>query len=219
MYASALLHDHAARHRQPVNFAVVGERPDSVERPAVAAGRGRGGGGAIVEDLQLGLDLTGRGCAPLSCPSAVVSSTFPHSAGGAKAQRQRWEHGHIGLILTRALPLAIQGLRADRRSSLALGLDLLVPPLSLLIILLTITAFASSFLMVGGGSDTAFLISVSALALVTLSTCIAWLRYGRETLPLRAIGLIPLYIFAKLKLYVAALLGRKVSQWVRADRG
>lgn len=174
--------------------------------------------GAIVEDLQLGLDLAAEGHAPMFCASAVVSSTFPQTAAGAKAQRQRWEHGHIGLILTRALPLIFRGLTTARGAAVALALDLFVPPLSLLIALLTVIAFASWLLMLANGSRLALLISVNGLGLVGLATVLAWLKYARDILPLRAIGLIPLYVFAKLRLYSGALLGRKVSRWVRADR-
>src|SRR5216683_5581181 len=56
--------------------------------------------GLVVEDLNLGLDLAGAGYAPVFCPSAVIVSTFPNSVDGAKAQRQRWEHGQMGLILS-----------------------------------------------------------------------------------------------------------------------
>ena len=174
--------------------------------------------GAIVEDLQLGLDLAAEGHAPMFCASAVVSSTFPQTAAGAKAQRQRWEHGHIGLILTRALPLIFRGLTTARGAAVALALDLFVPPLSLLIALLTVIAFASWLLMLANGSRLALLISVNGLGLVGLATVLAWRKYARDILPLRAIGLIPLYVFAKLRLYSGALLGRKVSRWVRADR-
>jgi cellulose synthase/poly-beta-1,6-N-acetylglucosamine synthase-like glycosyltransferase len=174
--------------------------------------------GAIVEDLQLGLDLAAEGHAPMFCASAVVSSTFPQTAAGAKAQRQRWEHGHIGLILTRALPLIFRGLTTARGAAVALALDLFVPPLSLLIALLTVIAFASWLLMLANGSRLALLISVNGLGLVGLATVLAWLKYARDILPLRAIGLIPLYVLAKLRLYSGTLLGRKVSRWVRADR-
>ena len=174
--------------------------------------------GAIVEDLQLGLDLAAEGHAPMFCASAVVSSTFPQTAAGAKAQRQRWEHGHIGLILTRALPLIFRGLTTARGAAVALALDLFVPPLSLLITLLTVIAFASWLLMLANESRLALLISVNGLGLVGLATVLAWLKYARDILPLRAIGLIPLYVLAKLRLYSGTLLGRKVSRWVRADR-
>ena len=174
--------------------------------------------GAIVEDLQLGLDLAAEGHAPMFCASAVVSSTFPQTAAGAKAQRQRWEHGHIGLILTRALPLIFRGLTTARGAAVALALDLFVPPLSLLIALLTVIAFASWLLMLANGSRLALLISVNGLGLVGLATVLAWIKYALDILPLRAIGLIPLYVLAKLRLYSGTLLGRKVSRWVRADR-
>src|SRR5262245_48376388 len=56
--------------------------------------------GQLVEDRALGLELAAAGRAPVFCPPAVVTSQFPSSADAAKKQRQRWEHGHIGLILT-----------------------------------------------------------------------------------------------------------------------
>jgi cellulose synthase/poly-beta-1,6-N-acetylglucosamine synthase-like glycosyltransferase len=58
--------------------------------------------GFIVEDLKLGLELATAGHPPLFCPSAVVTSTFPTPAQGTQTQRQRWEQGHIGLILTKS---------------------------------------------------------------------------------------------------------------------
>src|SRR5450631_2734601 len=56
---------------------------------------------SIVEDLKLGLELACAGYPPMFCSSAVVTSPFPNSAEGAYQQRQRWEHGHIWLILTK----------------------------------------------------------------------------------------------------------------------
>ena len=53
----------------------------------------------IVEDLKLGLDLTSNGHPPLFCPSALVTSSFASSVGAADNQRQRWEFGHISMIL------------------------------------------------------------------------------------------------------------------------
>src|ERR1700722_459165 len=58
--------------------------------------------GWLVEDLKLGLDLTSQGHPPLFCPSALVSSQFGSSAKAAQTQRERWERGHIGMILTAA---------------------------------------------------------------------------------------------------------------------
>lgn len=175
--------------------------------------------GAIVEDLKLGLDLGSVGYAPLFCPTAVVTSTFPQTAVGSTAQRQRWEHGHIGLIVTRFLPLLVQSLRRRDISLLALALDLLVPPLSLLIMILVFIAVMTGIFGYFGGSLFPFAINMGSLALVVLAAAMARVKFARDILPLRTLGLVPLYMLAKLRQYVSALYGRKVSRWVRADRG
>jgi cellulose synthase/poly-beta-1,6-N-acetylglucosamine synthase-like glycosyltransferase len=174
--------------------------------------------GLIVEDLKLGLDLALIGHAPLFCPSAMVSSTFPITSAGADAQRQRWEHGHIGLIASHAIPLAWQSLRRGNVSALALALDLLVPPLSLLIITLTVITAAASLLLLCGGSTIPFKISLSCLAGVTVATMMAWSKFAREILPPRAFGLISVYLLRKLRLHIPTLAGRRVSRWERAER-
>jgi cellulose synthase/poly-beta-1,6-N-acetylglucosamine synthase-like glycosyltransferase len=173
---------------------------------------------ALVEDLKLGLDLASVGHAPIFCPSAVVSSTFPTSLEGSKAQRQRWEHGHLGLILTRSLPLLALSLKQRSLPLLSLVLDLLVPPLSLLIMILMCVTTATALLAFFGFSSVSFLISLTCLGAVVFATILAWFKHARDILPPKALGLIPVYVLTKLHLYVSALLGRKVSQWVRADR-
>jgi len=175
--------------------------------------------GAIVEDLKLGLDLASIGHAPLFCPAAIVTSTFPQTPEGSTAQRQRWEHGHVGLIATRFVPLLVQSLRRRDISLLALALDLLVPPLSLLILVLLVMTAVTGILGCFGGSLVPFTIGTGSLVLVVLGTAMARVKFARDVLPLRTLGLVPLYMLAKLRQYVSALAGRKVSRWVRADRG
>src|ERR1019366_7697322 len=82
--------------------------------------------GFIVEDLKLGLELALAGHAPVFCPSARVTSSFPSSAKGATTQRQRWEHGHVGLILTKAPALFYGALMRRDPDVIALALDLTV---------------------------------------------------------------------------------------------
>jgi hypothetical protein len=64
---------------------------------------------------------------------------------GANTQRERWEHGHIGLIVARALPLAWRSLKQRNLAAFALALDLLVPPLSLLMMILMSSTVAAGF--------------------------------------------------------------------------
>jgi glycosyltransferase involved in cell wall biosynthesis len=60
----------------------------------------------IIEDMKLGLDLALAGSAPVFCPFPGVISDFPVTVDGAQIQRQRWEQGHIGAIVT-IVPLSL----------------------------------------------------------------------------------------------------------------
>ena len=174
--------------------------------------------GLIVEDLKLGLDLASAGYAPLFCPSAVVTSDFPSSAEGAMGQRKRWEHGQIGLIRTTAMPRLFQAIRFGDMNLAALVLDLLVPPLSLLLFMIIVVALGTGLAFLIGLPATAFAISLSCLAAVTLAVILAWVLRGRDVLPLRSLARVPSYLVMKVRLYIAAVLGERISRWARADR-
>jgi cellulose synthase/poly-beta-1,6-N-acetylglucosamine synthase-like glycosyltransferase len=174
--------------------------------------------GLIVEDLKLGLDLASAGYAPLFCPSAVVISDFPSSAEGAMGQRKRWEHGQVGLIRTRAIPHLVQAIRRRNLNLATLVLDLLVPPLSLLLIIISMVTIGTGLAITAGLTATAFAISLGCLVAVIFAVVFAWIQRGRDVLPLKSLALIPSYLVTKVRLYIAALLGERISHWVRADR-
>ena len=98
-------------------------------------------------------------------------------------------------------------------------LDLIVPPLSLFLIILIITATAAGLALLAGAAAAAFVISLGCLGVVSLATVAAWILHGRDVLPLRSLVLVPLYLMTKVRHYVSAALGDRISQWVRADRG
>ena len=174
--------------------------------------------GFIVEDLKLGLDLAAVGHAPAFCPSATVTSTFPTSAEGANAQRQRWEHGHVGLILGKAPGLLYSALRRGNLDLLALSLDLLVPPLSLFGILLGVTVSGAAIATLAGAPPMALIISTACLLAVIATIILSWIKFGRDILPPDALASIGPYGVAKVRSYLAVLLGHRVSRWHRADR-
>jgi cellulose synthase/poly-beta-1,6-N-acetylglucosamine synthase-like glycosyltransferase len=174
--------------------------------------------GWIVEDLKLGLDLAAAGHAPLFCPSALITSRFAASAKGAGIQRKRWEHGHILTIVKVAPRLLILAVAKRRWGLLALTLDLLVPPLSLLAILAVgILAVASSAALIGV-SPTASAISATSLLAFTAAAVLAWIKYGRDVLPLEAIVSIAPYILGKLSLYRQVASSKTDARWIRTDR-
>ena len=157
--------------------------------------------GSIVEDMKLGLELARAGASPLFCPTAKIRSHFPWSIQGAESQRTRWEEGHIGTILAEVPHLFYAAISYRNIALLALTLDLLVPPLSLLTLmvvgLLLVTGLTAAL---GAGSAPLFISAVTLLALA-MSAFLAWIKYGRDVLPVGSVFLIASYGLEKLLLY------------------
>jgi len=173
--------------------------------------------GHIVEDLQLGLDLTARGHAPLFLPSARVISWFPQTSDGLTAQRTRWEHGYFAVMFAHGPGLMLSALRGRRMAPILRALDLCVPPLSFLVLaivglLVTTTAFFAA-----GGSIAPLTLSMLAVVVVALAIGLAWRRFGRAIVSGRELLGVPLYVLQKLPIYLRALRQRQV-EWVRTRR-
>jgi len=175
--------------------------------------------GALTEDRKLGLELARAGHAPLFFPSARVTSHFPFSAEGAKTQRRRWEEGSIRMILRDAPLYFIRALASGNIPLLALALDAVVPPLSLLALLTGAMVVITGMAALAGASPAAFTISSVALAALVAAVLLAWLKYGRDVLPIRSLPSLALYVLGKLPLYRQIFSGRATSSWIRTDRG
>jgi cellulose synthase/poly-beta-1,6-N-acetylglucosamine synthase-like glycosyltransferase len=173
---------------------------------------------SIVEDLKLGIDLAQSGTPAQFCPSASVKSHFPLSVEGAESQRQRWEGGHIGMILTTAPRLIFKAIAGRNFDLLALTLDLAVPPLSLLVILLAGMSLVGGIAVLFGYSSVALIISGACFIAVLLAIFLSWLKCGRDLLPPSAAFSIILYIVAKLPIYRQLLSRNSDLQWTRTDR-
>jgi cellulose synthase/poly-beta-1,6-N-acetylglucosamine synthase-like glycosyltransferase len=176
-------------------------------------------GSNLVEDLVLGLELALAGHAPLMCPAVRVSSELPEGDEAALGQRRRWEHGQLATLRQYGPRMIMAGLRRGSADLLALGLDLCVPPLALLVTLLGGAAAAALALaLLGGGSRVPFAVTALALAGVGLAVLGAWARFGRDRLPLRHLVLVPVYVLWKLPLYVSFVARGKHKSWDRTRR-
>jgi cellulose synthase/poly-beta-1,6-N-acetylglucosamine synthase-like glycosyltransferase len=175
--------------------------------------------GSLVEDVKLGLDLTKAGRPPLFCLSASVTSHFAASAEGASSQRRRWEEGSIRLILTTAPRLLYAAIVERNLGLLALTLDLMIPPLSLLMIMVVSLVVGTGVSVFYGFPPTALFISAACLATLVVAVFLSWVTYGRDILPLKSIFLVFRYMFAKVPMYRKILSTRSASPWLRTDRG
>jgi cellulose synthase/poly-beta-1,6-N-acetylglucosamine synthase-like glycosyltransferase len=174
--------------------------------------------GHVVEDLKLGLDLATAGSLPIFCPSARVTSRFPTSAAAADRQRERWEHGHIDMILAGVPRLLISAITRRNMGLLALALDLAVPPLVLLGLLTTGVLLLASLAAWLVGSYAALIIGTANFATFTMAVLLSWTVFARDILPPHALWSIAPYALRKLSLYWRFLSGGRVSHWIKTDR-
>jgi hypothetical protein len=167
--------------------------------------------------MQLGINLALAGTPALFVPEARVDSPLPQQRAAARTQRTRWEHGHLKTLFTQAPRLAAMA-RKHRRIDLGwLALDLAVPPLALLVIgLALLTGVAAMGTLVGASTGP---VTICAIAFggLTLTILAGWAAHCRRQVPLLALLAAPLYIAAKMPIYVAFLFKRQV-QWIRTQR-
>lgn len=173
--------------------------------------------GNIVEDMQLGIDCAIAGYPPLLAGHAKIIGYLPSQDQAATSQRTRWEHGHLQTILEQVPRLIKEAIKQKRVDLFALGLELSVPPLSLLVLIwLGVTLLGIITGLVLGNWWNFILSSLSGLLLL-LAIFIAWYRFGREQVSLQILLTIPFYILWKIPLYFIFLV-RPQKEWVRTER-
>jgi cellulose synthase/poly-beta-1,6-N-acetylglucosamine synthase-like glycosyltransferase len=174
--------------------------------------------GHIVEDVKLGVDLALAGHPPVFEPRARVSSEFPASDAAAAAQRRRWEHGNLAVMLRHGPRLLWAAARRGDAGLAAMAADLMVPPLALLTqVQLTLLLLAVLGALFGAGT-LALSIAATSLAALALAILRAWHVAGRDVIGWSELVLTaPAYVLRKLPMYFAFLWKRE-SSWVRAKR-
>jgi cellulose synthase/poly-beta-1,6-N-acetylglucosamine synthase-like glycosyltransferase len=175
--------------------------------------------GNLVEDLALGLALTLQGFPPRLCSDVTITSRLPLGSAASLDQRRRWEHGHLHTIRC-YVPLLVSALlRSPNRALLGMAFDLMVPPLSLLVLAHLVVLVLAALGAAGGYlSPLPLLLASASLTLLGLSVALAWFRFGRAIVPLSAILRFPLYVFWKIGIYVSLVVKGKQKTWNRTER-
>lgn len=174
--------------------------------------------GNLVEDLKLGLDLALSGKPARFLPTIMVTSELATTERGAETQRRRWIQGHLAMIAQYVPRLLVASFAKRSTDVLVLGLDLLVPPLSLLLLLTGgIAALAGAFALLGGSLFPA-VVAFFNLSLLISALLMGWIKFGRDVLPVSQIPLAAGQILQRFRL-LRHLGWRGSSEWVRTDRG
>lgn len=110
------------------------------------------------------------------------------------------------------------GLRSGRPSLVVAALDLMVPPLAMLVVSLLVVLLLSAGLFFWSQSMLPLLTACVGLALIGVGVIVGWALYGRQVVSFTDLMLAPLYLAWKLPLYVTFLIGRRERNWQRTHR-
>jgi cellulose synthase/poly-beta-1,6-N-acetylglucosamine synthase-like glycosyltransferase len=169
---------------------------------------------SVTEDIELHLELVRDGTVVHYLESGSVTSPMPLSGAQAAEQQLRWESGNTEMRRRYAVKLIAEGLAAGRLPAIASGLELFIPPQSLLVgasvslgsafialrrprlgILGAVTAAADAFYVVAGLSFA-----------------------GAPPETFRALLVSPAFMAARLRVIGRVMSGRGASAWVRTSR-
>lgn len=173
--------------------------------------------GEIVEDLKLGLDCARAGHPPVLCEAARVTSVFPLTARAIVDQRERWQRGHLSQIAA-VLPSLLDGLRRRDVALVAQVLDVMVPPLTLLVAANLALTTAAALAALAGASIVPLAMALANGAVLALALTAGWrLARAEDGFTCSARDLAT-HILGNVALY-RRFLARRPLGWVRTDRG
>jgi hypothetical protein len=166
------------------------------------------------EDTEFHLRLVQAGERVEFVPDARVESAMPTTFGDATTQRERWESGGFGLARGTARAMVLDGIRARDKVRLNAGLELLLPPQSLL---LAANAAMAALSLAAGARG------ARHVALFGLGGQVAYVLGGlalvrAPAVVYRALVLAPLLAAHNARLYARLARGWRPSGWIRTRR-
>jgi cellulose synthase/poly-beta-1,6-N-acetylglucosamine synthase-like glycosyltransferase len=168
----------------------------------------------VTEDLELNAKLAMAGVKVGFAPEASVLGEMPATLAASRGQNMRWERGRLGLARRYAPRLIAAAFRGRDRSKLASGLDLLIPPLSV-IGLAAVAFFCLSLHPVccdGRPCAIATLLGLTTYVVGGLASAKAPFRLWL------ALFFAPVYAMWKGWLYAQALVARGAPSWTKTGR-
>jgi len=169
---------------------------------------------SLAEDAEFHLRLVEEGLKVSYAPEAIVLAEMPSSLRASRSQNVRWERGRLQLLRRFGPRLLADGLRRRDFVRLDAVAEQLVPPLSLLTGLATLTFAVAVALRARAARRLA-----TAIALGQVLYVIIGLRLvDANARTYAALLFSPLYVMWKIGVYIAAATGLGDTRWVRTAR-
>ncbi len=174
---------------------------------------------SLVEDLEYGIRLGRRGFRVAYAWEADVLGEMVSGGKASVSQRNRWEDGRAQMLKQHGWPLLRDALAQRSALLFDLAMDVLVPPLSRVVLAAVSGAVAAAVLMVFTGSGVAASVSFGlALWGLGLYVFAGWLHSGTGLRGLLDLALAPAYVAWKVVLVFQRPKGQKKDEWVRTTR-
>jgi GT2 family glycosyltransferase len=174
---------------------------------------------SIVEDLEYGIRLGRAGHRVHYAWEAEVLGEMVSSEKAARSQRRRWEGGRWAMTKQFGLPLLGEALRKRDGVLLDLAMDLLVPPLSYVVLGAFAVTVAAGGLSVWRGHVAVLSAGAGAFCVASLGLYVlrGWWVSGMGARGLLDLMRAPFYVLWKVWLMVAGPRDKK-GEWVRTTR-
>ena len=168
----------------------------------------------VTEDAEYHLRLVAAGERVEFAPETWVASKMPTSLAAAGVQRERWESGGSELARSQAAGLIAAGLRDRDPAKLNAGIELLIPPQSLLMAANTAIAATAAALRDRAAARTAAAAVAGQISFVVAGLALA----HAPPAAYRALATAPVLALRNASLYSRLARGRRPSEWVRTPR-
>lgn len=169
---------------------------------------------SLTEDIEFGIDLGLAGYRVAYCDESHVNGEMVTSEHAARSQRQRWEGGRIGLIREKVPSLLRAAVARRSLVCLDLALDLLVLPLSYVVVnvvgIITIGA-----LNPGGLRSALLMVGLIDLLVLVAYVCRGWMLSGIGIVGIFDLLRVPVFLFWKL---LIIRFHPKPNTWIRTKR-
>jgi 1,2-diacylglycerol 3-beta-glucosyltransferase len=176
---------------------------------------------SLVEDVEYGIRIGHRGHRVWWVGEAVVLGEMVSSEAASRSQRQRWEHGRAELMKQHGWPLVSEALKKRSGMLLDLAMDVLVPPLSRVVLAVGAGLIATWVLAVFFPSPALLApLALFTACVVALSLYVGagWLHSGTGVRGLMDLAFAPAYVAWKVALGFRGRAGQKPNTWVRTTR-
>jgi 1,2-diacylglycerol 3-beta-glucosyltransferase len=171
---------------------------------------------SLTEDIEYGIALGVHGVRVAYADEAHCDGEMVSREKDARSQRRRWEQGRIALLREKTLPLLKQAFIKRSATCLDLALDLLVLPLSYIVLGAVALAAAGWFVTPQDGNPGAlFWAGVSCCVALALYVLRGWQLSGAGLRGLLDLLRAPFFLVWKVALMFRS---RRASEWVRTNR-